>query len=353
MTPRAAYSGHVRRGLGIMAAASLVVLLAGCAPAAPAEGDWIVTTIEMPTPDDGLPDDITAPLRHLTPDRAGGVWGVADGIFVHVAADGSVTRADMGDEHGFTRVDDIAMLTQTTLAVTQALPPEGADVDVKGSLWTFDTTSAEWTSIEVPRRPGMTTIGDLAAAGDEIVFVDQTWSAKGEPRFRLRAVDIATNAVRDLAPTDPDADAFPGGSVVIDADADGRIHVASTAGVLMVGMDGEVLLDEPQPLERPYTAVSAEGRAVTSTDPSEAAEVGVFVDGGSQRARELLTGWVPGRSECTPLVIGADQSATRFPIACSESPSIAWIDEATLIVSADVEGQGVLARVSIPMDPRG
>ena len=328
-----------------MVLASLLGLSA-CS-AVPADS-WLISPIEYDNAMDGQATartDVTYAMHHLSDDTAGGLWTESSGSWLHLDENGD-TLSRFNDDLLFT-VHGISAVTPTVLAVSRTRRGEIGGAD--SGLFLFDTGSRSWEKLEV----AASSIGDVVVADDgRIVFVEFLEPAAEHRRpsdpsrgYAIRSIDAAGRLATLLAP-----ETVLAASVVeIDVDPNGTVFLSTERETLRVEPDGAVTTLLTYPVQMPVLSVSPAGDVISRRPADAGAAEPVWrTDGGSEEAR----GIIHARADCAgsttgELAVTTAGVSTALPFSCG-SNGVAWITDASFVLSIGDESGTVLGRITSP-----
>ena len=341
--------GYVRsmisRLRGVATAGIVMALLyatTGCAAEPP--DAWVLAPISYDNRMDGDTGpsefiDASYPMS-LVSDTAGGFWGVSAGSWLHIDEDGTAVsrfNVDPGVPDGA-----IDAVTPTVLAIATG---EGTP-SYPGTILLFDTEAMSWEELYRDERA----LGDIATTSGAVYYVAYTLV---EPTFTIEKMALTRSA--EPVTVSPALDVH--GPVAIDIDNDGILYIATPTEHIILGADGTIRSSEQVSSTRPGVSVNDRGDVAWSGEAATAAELPIFVSGGSEDARRIIDCY----SECDPdnppistqgvdhLTLSSGEESVTLPFLCSAS-GFTWINDVELVVSVGDEGGAPLIRVTPPDD---
>ncbi|KJQ55455.1 hypothetical protein RS85_00734 [Microbacterium sp. SA39] len=324
-------------------------LLAGCSPQVGPD-DWTLEPIPFETALGRT--DFAFGMHQLATDGSGGFWASSGRSWLHVGGDGetlAMFSADDGDP--LAGIGAMAALSDTEFVATRS-----TRVPV---LSVLDTTTMKWR--DLPGEPPVSSddFGDFAF-GDVAVHEGDAILVRYQPRppdayldYQVLRVDLDDGS-RTLLYSAPislgDApDSFPGVPPVdVDADADGRIYLATPSERIVLDAEGAVLSAEPQSADHPRVSVRPDGTALWwGGEPEKSAIRGVTI-GGSAEAQEAIA----QREDCDDvyrtdaLWLSDGEAQHPLPFLCGANAAV-WTGD-SWVVAIGGEGDGVLVRLTPP-----
>ena len=348
---------HSRAAASVVGALCLAVVasLSGCSAADPTI--WQVAPLKFDNAlDDGASGgaadftDVTYGIDQIAADTVGGFWTESAGSWLHIDAEGR-TASRFNTENAGGSVEGLAALTPTLLAVAHG-PHAGFETATRSTVWTFDTTTKNWTEVAIQASSVGALATDLSdRAQPRIVFVDFFGVPVVPGQERPFGVSVTGLDGQESALVGAEAD-LSGDDVDIAIGPEGDVLVRTDTRSLRVAADGSLSGRSSHPRGSALIAVSPAGLVLSQTgDTQNLLRAQGSLRGGSREARSILEGTAaePDATRAS-LDLTVNGRAIAVPFTRGAAAA-AWLDHDRFVfVSLGSGDESVLAIGTLPAD---
>lgn len=350
----------------LAAVAIAVVMLSACTPPV-GDDDWRLEPIAFRNSSTGQPGDayfgdtpfagggaridVAVGMSLLAADGVGGFWASSSGSWLHVGANGeTLARFTTQPGEPLSRIDAMVPLSVTEfLVVHDEHEPVLAVLDTT----TMSMRDVPGGALSGPGEYGEYVLADIATHDGDAIVVRYQPHPPEQIDYELLRIDLTDGrwtSLRSATMTLPATSAGEGGmpQIEVDADATGRVFLATPSARIVLGPDGAERSSTSQSADSPGVAVRPDGTALWwGGEPEESSRKGVIV-GGSAEARQSIE----RRENCTvspradALRLSDDSGEHPLPFLCAPNAAV-WTGS-SWVLAIGGEGDGVLVRLTPP-----